>query len=426
MANLTKTFISSLKLGGDYTEWDDTLPCFGVRVRGTTKSWIIKYRNASGRQRKLTLGKTTKLTPEQAKSLAKQHLGNIEKGEDPAEDKQENRKSMTVAELCDRYINEKGWMARTGKEKKSSTITMDKSRIERHVKPLIGGRKVTSLTQQDLFNFMKDITDGKTAYNKESDKLRGRIIVKGGSGVASRTMGMLGAILQYAVFLRVITVNPARGLARPQDKVKDIRLQTEDIKTLGEVLFACRNEYSMTALNAIELLLLTGCRKMEVLGLTWNMIDFENQCFNFPDTKTGKQNRPFGIEAKKLLLQLRENSNSIWVFPASIGHGCYVGLPRVIAQLSEKKLKKTDKLPALKIPITAHVLRHTFASMAGEKGYSELTVAGLLGHKAKGVTHRYTHLPDKAFVSAADIVSEKIKELLEEGKTLQKIEEEKT
>lgn len=423
MANLTKAFVSNLKLGGDYTEWDDTLPCFGVRVRGTTKSWIVKYRNSSGRQRKLTLGKTSKLTPDEARSLAKQHLGDVERGDDPAEDKQENRKSMTVTELCDRYISEKGWMARSGKNKKTSTIIMDKSRIERHVKPLIGNRKVASLTQQDLFNFMKDISEGRTAADKESDKLRGRIIVKGGTGVASRTMGMLGAILQYAIFLRVISVNPARGLARPQDKAKDIRLQAEDINTLGRVLWACQHEYNATALSATELLLLTGCRKMEILGLTWDMVDFNNQCFNFPDTKTGKQNRPFGIAAKRLLLALREKSHSSWVFPATIGDGCYVGLPRVITQLAEKKLNPDDKKPALKIPLTAHVLRHTFASMAGEMGYSELTVAGLLGHKAKGVTHRYTHLPDKAFVSAADAVSAKIWELLEEGKAKQKAAE---
>ena len=62
--------------------------------------------------------------------------------------------------------------------------------------------------------------------------------------------------------------------------------------------------------------------------------------------------------------------------------------------------------------VTPHVLRHTFASVAADMGFSELTIAGLLGHAGRGVSQRYVHL-DRALVLAADRVSEEIKRALE-------------
>ena len=58
--------------------------------------------------------------------------------------------------------------------------------------------------------------------------------------------------------------------------------------------------------------------------------------------------------------------------------------------------------------ITVHVLRHGFAATAAEMGFSELTIAGLLGHSVSGVTARYAHAPDAALVAAADRVSARI------------------
>ncbi|MDR1025872.1 MAG: integrase arm-type DNA-binding domain-containing protein, partial [Lactobacillus sp.] len=359
MPKLTKSFIDKLLLGGDYTEWDDALPGFGIRVRGTVKTWIVKYRNSEGRQRKMSIGRSTSTTPDEARALAKKYIGQVASGYDPAEGKIEIRNAITVSELCDLYIKDKGWLATGRKDKKASTIAMDKSRIERHVKPLLGKRKVISLTQQDLFNFMKDVSDGRTAKNEKSDNLRGRIIVKGGPGAAARTMGMFGAILQYAAFNNFIQTNPAHGIAKPQGEEKKERLSINKIQILGKLMNNVIGELNSSGLDAIRLLLLTGCRKMEILSLKWNMIDFENQCFLFDDTKTGRQTRPIGASACKLLKDMKNSSRSNWVFPATIGNGHYVGLPKLLDTLSKRKFDKKDKSPALDIIITAHMLRHT-------------------------------------------------------------------
>src|SRR6185437_13544631 len=99
-----------------------------------------------------------------------------------------------------------------------------------------------------------------------------------------------------------------------------------------------------------------------------------------------------------------------WVFPAERGDGHYVGIPKVLARVTARaKLKG----------VTPHSLRHTFASIAGDLGFSELTIAGLLGHAAGSVTSGYVHL-DTALVAAADRVSAVIAEALD-GKPTAKV-----
>ena len=150
-------------------------------------------------------------------------------------------------------------------------------------------------------------------------------------------------------------------------------------------------------------MLLTGFRRMEVLTLQRAWIDPEAACVRFPTTKSGAQLRAIGQPALRLLLaQPSSGSENPFVFPAEVGDRHFVGVVRVLQRLC-LAAKLTD--------VTPHVLRHTFASVAGDMGFSELTIAGLLGHAGRGVTQRYVHL-DKALVMAADKVAEEIEQAL--------------
>ena len=124
----------------------------------------------------------------------------------------------------------------------------------------------------------------------------------------------------------------------------------------------------------------------------------------FPTTKSGAQLRAIGQPALKLLLGQPSGQNeNPYVFPTEVGDGHFVGVVRVLQRLClAAKLKD----------VTPHVLRHTFASVAGDLGFSELTIAGLLGHTGRGVTQRYVHL-DKALLLAADKVAEEIEVALD-------------
>ena len=213
--------------------------------------------------------------------------------------------------------------------------------------------------------------------------------------MAARTVGMLGTILELAKRRMVIKENPARNVSKLPDGKQRRFLALDEIGVLGTVMREATDE-SAVGLAAVRLLLLTGCRRMEVLSLPWNWVDTRSQCIRFGDTKSGAQLRPIGQAAVALLKTLPRRDGSPHVLPAERGDGHFIGLPRVLARLCAKARLEG---------VTVHVLRHSFAAVAAEMGFSELTIAGMLGHTVSGVTARYAHVPDVALVSAADRVS---------------------
>ena len=159
------------------------------------------------------------------------------------------------------------------------------------------------------------------------------------------------------------------------------------------------NGENRTGIAAIRALLLTGCRRNETLALPWSWLDAKARCIRFEDTKSGAQLRPIGATAANYLAAQTRRKASPWVFPADRGDGHFIGLPRVLARLCARAGLEN---------VTVHTLRHTFAATAAELGFSELTIAGLLGHSVPGVTARYAHVPDSALVAAADRVAARI------------------
>jgi integrase len=390
----------------DVVAWDDELRGFGVRFKPTgAGAYVIQYRNAEGRSKRLTLGTVAELTAEEARKLARSKLSCVAQGGDPVAEKHAARAASTVAEICDWYLKKSESGELLGRRRRpiaKKTLALDRSRIETHVRPLLGDRKVESLSLADIERFQADVVAGKTAKPRAG---RGGVTT-GGAGVAGRTVGMLHTIFEQAARLHLISRNPAKGVRKVStDNKVEHRLSLKEIAALGTAIRQA-DEESPVALAAIRLMLLSGFRRMEVLTLERTWIDPEASCVRFPTTKSGAQLRAIGQPALKLLLvQPCGQSGSPYVFPAEVGDGHFVGIVRVLQRLClAAKLKD----------VTPHVLRHTFASVAGDMGFSELTIAGLLGHTGRGVTQRYVHL-DKALLMAADKVAEEIEQALEPG-----------
>lgn len=403
MPKLTIRFIDGLKpeaARGDQTHWDDSLKGFGVRVRASgAMSWVIMYRNRDNRLRKYTIGRVGALTPDEARNEARQKLADAHRGMDPSADKGAQRKAMTVTALCDQYQeHSKGRV-------KDSTWNMDQSRIDCHVKPLLGSRKAESLKLADIENLQRDVASGKSAQKKRAG--RGGT-ARGGRGVAARTVSMMGTILEYARRQGLVTSNVARGVQKYAIGKRTRFLSYEEIAELGKAItVAAEHGENKTALAAITALTLTGCRRQEVLDLPWGSLDSQRKCIRFADTKTGAQLRPIGEAAVAHLLAQPKLETCDWVFPASNGERSFVGTPRIFQRICI----------AAKIEgVSLHTLRHTFASVAADLGYSELTIAGLLGHRGSSVTARYAHVPDRALTLAADHVASQISRALD-GKT---------
>ncbi len=271
MAKIMKRTVDALqpKPGRDVFAWDSEPRGFGVRVKPSgVKTFLIQYRNDEGRTRRLVLGQYGALTPEAARDLARKKLTAVAEGEDPSADRHAARAGMSVSEICDWYIEqaEAGRiLGRNRRPIKASTLHMDRSRIETHIKPLLGARLVSGLSLQDIEGMQADIAAGKSARGRKRSR-GGRST--GGAGVASRTIGTFRGLLAHATRLNLISRNPAEGVRQLAGERRQRRLSNDELRHLGNVMreAAVEGEHP-TGLAAIRLMLLTGFRRMEVLGL---------------------------------------------------------------------------------------------------------------------------------------------------------------
>ncbi|HEY9214645.1 MAG TPA: tyrosine-type recombinase/integrase [Ancylobacter sp.] len=409
MAKLTKRVVDASRAGNkDYIIWDDELPGFGLRIFTSGKrSYLIQYR-AAGRTRRYTIGLHGIWTPETARQEAKAQLGRIARGDNPSEERLLDHKAITIKQLCALYLTDLKAgliLGKGGRPKKPTTIATDTGRIQRHIIPLVGARRVKDLTRADVNKVMKDIMAGKTRISEKTKKLRGRAIVRGGVGTATRTVGLLGGILTYAIDAGIIERNPAHGLKKPKDNVRDRRLSEAEYRTLGEMLREASNtkKYVITV-DIIRQLALTGCRRSEIIGLKWSDVDLEGSCLRLSDSKEGSSVRAIGLPVVDFFEARRDTRKGTYVFHGQGDDNAFGGFPNHWEQIFRNTLLAD---------VTPHVLRHSFASIANDLGFTEVTIAALVGHAKGTVTSKYIHSLDTALVMAADTIAGYIQGLLD-------------
>jgi integrase len=263
---------------------------------------------------------------------------------------------------------------------------------------------VRDLTPPDINRFMRSVAAGKTADDVKTG-IRGRAIIKGGKGTGTRTVGLLGGILSFAVSEGVISVNPARGIKRPADQRREVRLSLDQYALLGHLLEAAQARGEKAeAILGIKLLALIGCRRGEIERLQWAEIDLAGLCLRLENSKEGRSIRPLGRAAIALLSSVPRQGD--FVLSGRVPGKPFSGLPKRWLRIMEG-----SKLSHL----TPHGLRHAYASVAADLGYAEPTIAALLGHATRSMTGRYIHHLDAALIAAADVVCERIAGALEGG-----------
>jgi integrase len=381
--------------------WDATVSGFGARrQKGTAVVYFLFYRSVQNRQRWFRIGKAgSPWTPDTARTEAKRLLGLVAAGEDPASAKEAHRKALTVSDLCDQYFADAvagRVLKRSGVAKKPSTLAGDKSKLERHIKPLAGTLAITAFTQQDAERLLYDIAEG-----------RGPAV--GGKGAATRALGLLGAIFTYAVRRGLRSDNPVHGTARFACGRRERRLSDAEYGLLGEGLRKAEQQgFWPPAIAAARFIALTGWRKGEALGLRWDELDLARRTANLGDTKTGRSIRPLSQAACDLLHRQPRGPNPLVFAGAHGGNG---------SDTFKRQFKRAAALGGVPADISAHTLRHSFVSVAADLDYSDLTIGALVGHRGRSVTSRhYVHSADAVLLAAADRVASRISEMMKEQK----------
>lgn len=325
------------------------------------------------------------------------------------------REALTVADLADHYLAE-GPAEKPNK--KASSWATDSSNINRHIRPLLGRKMAKSLTQAEIARFQADVAAGKTAADVKTKK-RGRAIVQGGKSTAARSLAVLSAMLQFGVGRKILPANPAKGVKLLRGEKKERFLSEVEIARVADTLAVMEAEgLNRNAAAAIRLLLLTGCRKDEILSARWEYVDFERKCLRLSDSKTGAKVVPLAAAALALLAGLPRAEKATWVLSVSLptgngkpkaedepGH--YTGL-----QKAWERVRERAGLPGLRL----HDLRHSFASFAVADGATLFMVGKVLGHKQARTTEVYAHLADDPVRAVADRAANRISNAMKNSK----------
>jgi integrase len=410
LPKLTKRVVDALQPGErDVFVWDNELHGFGVRVKPSgAGAFIIQYRTETGRTRRFALGRKGTLTPDEARRMARDQLAAVAHGGDPSRERRQAKAAITVNDLLDAYLE----AARAGlvitrfrQKKRDSTVAIDEGRIARHIRPLIGAELAAKLTRADVQKMHDAVAAGKTS-GVFKGKPRGKAIVTGGPVTATRVVGLLGGIWGWGAKRGLVPgPNPAHGVETAAGRAKDRVLKPNELKALGATL-AENEAVQPQAVAAIWIIALTGMRRSEACHLRWDAIDAASS--RLRESKTGSSIRPLGRAALDVIEAIGDEADrGEWLFPNRSESGP-MEMKATIARLFDEA-GLTD--------VRAHDLRRTYTSTAANLGYSDSTIAELIGHARRGVTHRhYIRRPDAALIEAANNVSAQIAGYLN-GKT---------
>lgn len=385
MARLTKRSIDALDpRGSDYFVWDDEIKGFGVRVLPSgRKTFVAQYRSG-GVQRRVKLGIYGAVTPDQARIRARQTLGEVAGGGNPAEAIRIHRRAPTVAAVCDRFLNE--YVVQRCKPTTQREYTRS---VALFIKPAFGPRKIGDIVRTDvaaLHHRMRHIP-----YQ------------------ANRTLGVLSKMFNLAEVwgLRPDGSNPCRHVMKYKERKRERYLNKDELARLGRILDEIEAEGSEStyAIAAVRLLVLTGCRLSEIQTLKWSYV--EAGYLHLPDTKTGPRKVPLPSAVKMVLESLPRGPETEYIIAGTVPGQHLTDLQR-----PWRRIRARAGLEGVRI----HDLRHTYASNALAAGLSLPMVGKLLGHTQYQTTMRYAHLADEPVREAATQVSSQVAQLMSNSK----------
>ncbi|HVV27366.1 MAG TPA: tyrosine-type recombinase/integrase [Rhizomicrobium sp.] len=413
-AKITKRLVDSLpRKTHRYVLYDTEVKGFGVRVTPSgLATYIVEYRpDGGGRnviKKRMSIGRVGEITPEQARDIARDRLGEVRHGNDPLADRQTKRRELNIIGLIEQWNEENPPGRRTGKPMEPRTKANTLARLRHHVVPILGRKRVSDVTVDDVNDFIRRVTKGETARSAVSAKKRGRIKVRGGQGAARKVAADLSLIFGYAIEKRIVSINPVAAARKPPPGKRYDFLSVEEFAAMGKALTELEAEgVNPTGINVLRLLLLTGARPSEIESLRWSEVDQQGRCLRLAHSKTGYSVRPLSPPALDLINAQPRRLKSPFVFPASRGEGHFIGSKKIWEQARERA--------GLPHRVRYHA-RHAIASIALSEGIDVASVAAMMGHKGPRTTLAiYAHVIDSRAAQAADSIGAKIAAALNGG-----------
>ena len=365
-----------------YIVWDNEIRGFGVRVNlNSKKTFIVKYRVGQGRSarvRKPVIGTYGVMKVDEARKIARKWLLEASEGNDP---KEVDKTSILLKDFCNVYLQQHANI-----KKKLSSVIEDKRLMRLHIIPNFGNICLKEITRSMITKHHQSMY--QTPHG------------------ANRFLSLMSKMMNLAERweYRPLNSNPCRHIERYKEEGRQIYLSMEQIEKIGHVIKQMEQTESIFVLSAIKLLLFTGRRTGEILTLKWDYIDFENSKMNLPDTKTGAKSFFFSPTVKQILLNLPNKEGFVF---KSVLKDKRVTTVRHIW----KKICKLAKIENVRV----HDLRHTYASLAVQNGYSLPIISKMLGHADIKTTQRYAHLHDDPVNQAVEKIDQQLDNLFKVG-----------
>ena len=385
MARITKKSVDALTARQrEYMLWDDDIKGFGVRVHPSgRKVYLVKYRHHD-RVIKKSIGPHGTVSPAAARARAAEILTAAWTGRDPMGRilPLQTHNAATMHDLARRFLEE-----HVPAHCKPSSAHSYRIAVRQHVLRQLGSRRVADVTRGDVTALHHRMRE--TPY------------------AANRTLGILSAMFTAAELweLRPQGSNPCRYVRRFRERKRERFLSDAEYRRLGAVLRKAETTGTepASAVAAIRLLMLTGCRLSEIMDLRWDDVALEAAELRLRDSKTGAKVVHIGEPAVAVLRGIARTGDNPWVIAGRRPRTRLASLHFPWGRIRER---------AGLADVRLHDLRHSFASGGLLVGEGLPMIGRLLGHSQVQTTARYAHLADDPVKAAADRIAGRIAEVV--------------
>ena len=359
----------------EYTVWDTIVAGLGVRVRPSGGASFVLLQKSAGRSKRVSLGPVASRGIEDVRRQCHAVMAQSE----PDKSTEPDRHTPLFHDFA-----VGPWKETHFSRYKPSTRKGASASLVRQLVPAFGSTPLDRITGNQVLRWFD-------AYSQTAP------------GGANHALNLLRQILNFAIACGHIDTNPARGVKRNRSPALTRFLSREEISRLHEALEArCRTRRgTRQQADIIRLLLLTGCRKREILLLRWSEV--AGDTLALADSKTGPRRVPLNAQARRII-ERQSRGERAFVFPSPRNADRPRG-PELPLWYSVRREAGIED-------VRLHDLRHSFASHAVMNGVPVPVVARLLGHANVKMTLRYAHLADKEIEAAAERVGAAIAQVI--------------